>query len=514
MYLLKNLQIPVQKEPDLKQYICRKLGISANQLLHQEVLLRSIDARHRNRLNFNYTLLIEIGVPIPCHVDLLPNHEEIPDQVSPHNVTDINPFIIGTGPAGLFCALAMVKQGLQPYLFDRGDDLNERNKKVQNFWKTGKLDPESNVQFGEGGAGTFSDGKLTARSRSLYSRQVYELLIQFGADESIKFEALPHIGTDVLKTVLLNIRSYLEEKGCRFFWNHKLEQAIIADNKVTEVVINGQKYKPEILVLAIGNAARDTFEMLHKHSIQMEAKAFAVGVRIEHTQDFINESFYGDKTDFSLTGPATYRLTAKSGRRGVYSFCMCPGGDVISAASETGMQVTNGMSNHRRNGRYANSAIVTTVDQSDFGDGVLAGIRFQRMIEAKAFRPDYSAPIQKASDFLQNKITSGNISTSYRPGFKSEELSVLFPKDIIIALKDGLNTFNKKVQGFCEKGFLIAPETRTSSPVRITRDLLTGSSVHIINLYPIGEGSGYAGGIISSAVDGYKLGLRLIFRSA
>jgi uncharacterized protein len=514
MYLLKNLQISVQKDPDLVQHICGKLGISSSQILHYEILLRSIDARHRNHLNYNYTLLIDLAKPIPIHTDLLSYHETLPEQIVPIHITDLNPFIIGTGPAGLFCALALVEQGLKPFLFDRGDALPERSKKVQTFWNTGQLDPESNVQFGEGGAGTFSDGKLTARNRTGYSRKVFELLVQFGANPDIKFEALPHIGTDVLRTVLTNLRIYLEERGCRFFWNHRLEQITIDKDKIREVIINGIKYQPESIVLAIGNAARDTFEMLNDKQVQMMSKAFALGFRIEHSQDFINDSFYGKNADFSLTGPATYRLTAKSGNRGVYSFCMCPGGEVIAAASEQGMQVTNGMSNHARDGQFANSAIVVTVDQADFGTNTLDGLNLQRQIENKAFRRDYTAPVQNASDFLTNKITLGKIRTSYRPDIKSEDISGVFQNDINLALKDGLRTFSKCIPGFCDNGLLIAPETRTSSPVRITRDSLTGASTNVSNLYPIGEGSGYAGGIISSAVDGYKLGLRFVVHSS
>ncbi len=508
MYLLKNLQIPIQKEPDIMTFLCRKIGIFPKQVLHFETTMRSIDARHRDSLKYNYTLLLELDSPIPTHPDLILHSEPVEEHLNPILVSDEHPFIIGTGPAGLFCALGMVEKGLKPYLFDRGDALDERCRKVNEFWEKGILDPETNVQFGEGGAGTFSDGKLTARNRSFFSGRVYHHFIQFGADESIQYDALPHLGTDLLKEILRNIRAYLEERGCRFFWKHKLDNITMNENQIREVTINGVSYCPEIVILAIGNAARDTFELLREKNIPLQAKPFAIGFRIEHKQDFINERLYGKHADLTLTGPATYRLTAKYKQRGVYSFCMCPGGEVIAASSESKMLVTNGMSNHARNGLYANSAIVTSVDMNDFGNDSLAGMRFQRQIESAAFNENYAAPIQKATDFLHGKLTSDAIITTYKPMTRSQELTSIFPQDIVLALKSGLITFSHRIEGFTDQGILIAPETRTSSPIRVLREQVTGASIGLRNLYPIGEGSGYAGGIISSAVDGYRLGQR------
>ena len=400
-----------------------------------------------------------------------------------------------------------MEKGFQSFIFEQGDKIEERVSKVTDFWQKGILDEESNVQFGEGGAGTFSDGKLTSRKSDYYTNQITKYLIKFGADEKISWEALPHLGTDVLCNIVINIRQYLEEKGCKFFWRNKLENITVENDKITSVRINGKKYKPEIVIMAIGNSARDTFEMLSQKA-KMESKPFAVGFRIEHSQDFINEAFYGDKNDFDITGPATYRLTAQDGKRGIYSFCMCPGGFVIPASSEKNGLVLNGMSFQKRNNEFANSAIVVTVNEADFGQGMLAGMEFQRKIEKKCFQSDhpYFAPVQKAQDFINSRTNDSILKTSYLPGIISSDLNSIFPPGITKTLKTGLNFFEKRILGFTKKGILLAPETRTSSPVRILRNKETFESATVSNLYPIGEGSGYAGGIMSSAADGYKLG--------
>jgi len=308
MKLIKNIQIPISKEPDVQKAVSKKLRLkNAGEI---KLLRRSLDARKKNNLKYNYTILAELPQKYLSHQDVLEYKKPEPFIIPNKQLSDKNPFIIGAGPAGLFAALSLVEKGLMPYIFERGEKAEQRTQKGNAFWESGVLDENSNVQFGEGGAGTFSDGKLTSRNRDYYTAKVFDYLVKFGADENIQIEALPHLGTDGLKKIVVNIRKYLEDKGCKFFFNHKLESIQTDNNKVKNVTINGQNYSPEILILAIGNSARDTFEMLSK-KIRQENKPFAVGFRIEHRQDFINKAFYGEQTDIKITGPASYRLTAR-----------------------------------------------------------------------------------------------------------------------------------------------------------------------------------------------------------
>ena len=507
LFLIKNVFIPVSKEIDLKYHISKKLKLPLNSINNIKVIRRSIDARKRNNVKFNYTILAELPAKFLKNPDVLIYNPPEPYLEFKKKISNLHPFIIGAGPAGLFAALSLMEKGFQPYIFERGEKIEDRVSKVSDFWQKGMLDEESNVQFGEGGAGTFSDGKLTSRKSDFYTNQVTKYLIKFGADQKISYEALPHLGTDGLRKIVINIRQYLEEKGCKFFWRSKLENMNVDNNCITSVRINGKEYKPEIIILAIGNSARDTFEMLSQKT-EMESKPFAVGFRIEHPQDFINSAFYGNKTNFSITGPATFRLTVKFQNKGIYSFCMCPGGFVITASSEKDGLVLNGMSFLKRDNKFANAAIVVTVNNSDFGNEILDGIGFQRKIERKCFssQNSYFAPMQKANDFLKNKTTGSLPETSYRPGIVLKDLNCVLSSDIIKALKAALYSFGKRIPGFTEKGILLAPETRTSSPVRILRNNKSFEALEVSNLFPIGEGSGYAGGIMSSAADGYKLG--------
>ncbi len=505
MYLIRNVLVPVSKEIDLSKAISNKLKISSKYIGTIKTIRRSIDARKKNFLKYNFTLIAEIDFNINLNNEILEYIEPEPYIKSSIKLADPNPFIIGAGPAGLFAALSLVENGFQPYIFDRGETIDLRAEKVENFWQKGILDENSNVQFGEGGAGTFSDGKLTSRTRDFYTNKIVEYLIKFGADESIRYDALPHLGTDGLRSIIINLRKFLINEGCKFFWNSKLENITIENNSIADVTINNEKHSPEILILAIGNSARDTFTML-KDKIAMENKSFAVGFRIEHSQEFINSAFYGEKTDFSLTGPATYRLTAKHKDKGIYSFCMCPGGFIVAGSSEQNSLVLNGMSFKNRNNNFANSAIVATVNKADFGDDILAGMKFQQQIEKKCFNHSkpYFAPSQNADDFMKNSISSIQNQTSFLKGTYQEDLNEIFPQNITESLKSGLTKFNKRIPGFIDNGLLLAPETRTSSPVRLSRERDTFKSNGITNLFPIGEGSGYAGGIMSSAADGFK----------
>ncbi len=505
MYLIRNILIPVAKEIDLSKAIANKLKISEKNISDIAILRRSIDARKRNQLKYNFTITAKIDAKLKLSSELQIYSKPAKQIQKSIMLANTHPFIIGAGPAGLFAALSLVKKGFQPYIFDRGETIVQRAKKVEKFWKSGILDENSNVQFGEGGAGTFSDGKLTSRTRDYYTNQIIEYLIEFGADEEIRYDALPHLGTDGLRDIVTNIRNFLIEKGCKFFWNSKLENIKISKNKITEITINNENYAPEILILAIGNSARDTFMMLNDR-IEMENKPFAVGFRIEHSQEFINNAFYGNKVNFSLTGPATYRFTAKYKDKGIYSFCMCPGGYIVAGSSENNSVVLNGMSYKSRNNSYANSAIVTTMNSTDFGSDPLSGMKFQQLIEKKCFKfsKPYFAPSQKVTDFIKNNFSPAQNQTSYQPGIYPHDLNDIYSSQITDSLKFGLSKFEKRIPGFCSNGLFLAPETRTSSPIRILREEESFRSKGIINLFPVGEGSGYAGGIISSAVDGLK----------
>lgn len=505
-YIIKNITIPVSQNPDWKSKVQSLLGNQSYYIQTQKVLRRALDTRKKNQPVYVYTIQITTNKPPLIHPDIL-LQKEVTEPDSPEiKVSDIQPFIIGMGPAGLFCALAMVEKGLKPILFDRGDKLSDRAIIVDDFWKKSKLDTDSNVQFGEGGAGAFSDGKLTSRSRNQDIQSVFDLLIKFGAAESITWEALPHLGTDGIRAVVSKIRNYLLEQGCTYHYRSKLDDLNIENGRITEVIINDIKYAPEILIIAPGNAARDTFRMLAVRGVTLESKSFAIGFRISHPQAWINETIYGSNKWSDLLGAASYRLTAALAGKGTYTFCMCPGGYIISASSELETTVTNGMSYAARDFGWGNSAIVTNADSDTFGSKLLDGLKLQESIEQKAFRPSYAAPFQTAKDYLADLLSGQQDIKCLFPTAISAQISDIFPQQINQALKQGLKHFDKVLPGFIAKGLLIAPETRTSSPLRIVRDKVNFNCLNISNLYAIGEGSGYAGGIISSAADGFRIG--------
>ena len=507
LYLLKNIISPIEETPDFRLLIYYKFGIHQNKISSYTILKRSIDARKKNHLQYVFTLLVDTSKPLKKHQDIF-EYKPTEQSITPSTIlTNPNPFIIGMGPAGLFAALKLVENGFKPYLFDQGDSIEKRQEKVKKFWVTKELDPLSNVQFGEGGAGAFSDGKLTARSRNIYTEQVFEYLIKFGAKSDIMIDALPHIGTDDLIIIIQEIKIYLIESGCRFFYNHKLENIEIKNNKITSVKINNQIYSPEIVILAIGNSARETFKLLHAKAIALESKAYAIGLRIEHPLDFINKIFYGEKNDFNITGPATYKLISKHNNRSIYSFCMCPGGYVIPAHSELDGQIVNGMSYSGRDNAFSNSALVVNINHDEFGNDVFNGMDFQKQIERDLF-DNFIAPAQNVNDFIANKkgLTKQLKSNSYFFETKTVNFHEQLPNFICKSLSSALSEFDYKYKGFASNGLFLGIETRTSSPVRILRDSDKLCSTNISNLYPIGEGSGYAGGIISSASDGVKIG--------
>ncbi len=505
-YIVKNISTDINVIPDFAKLINNKLKVFNIEEI--EILKKAIDARKRNALKFVYTLKIKVSVNLPNHPDFIEYTDIVDETEIKKSLHDLHPFIIGMGPAGLFSALKLVENGFKPYLFDKGDDLSLRKEKVKLFWDEKKLDTDSNIQFGEGGAGAFSDGKLTARNRNFYSEQVFDYLIKFGADRDIKIDALPHLGTDKLEEINLNIRNYLIKAGCKFFYRHELQKISIEGNILKSVIINNIKYKPEIVILATGNSSRQIFNELFINNVPLENKPFAVGFRIEHPAEYINHLFYGKNTDFNLVGAATYKLTANYNNRGIYSFCMCPGGFVIPASSELDGQVVNGMSYSCRNNVFSNSALVVTVDKKDFGKHPLAGIDFQLKLEKDNYF-NFLSPAQNAYDFVNHTRSAGINNTSNFCGCIEKDLADLVPGFISDSLKHGLSVFNKKLSfkdsSFLKKGILMSVETRTSSPVRILRDSIHYNSTGIKNLYPVGEGAGYAGGIISSATDGLKI---------
>jgi uncharacterized FAD-dependent dehydrogenase len=505
-YLLRNLKIPVSAHPDLVSAISKKLSIPKSMLIRFEVTRKALDTRKKYQPFFDFTILLELDTSRPDHPDLQPYNLPIVPLSLPVPQSDPHPFIIGTGPAGLFCALAMVGNGLQPYLFEMGDALDDRAGKVKEFWENGKLDTQSNVQSGEGGGGTFSDGKLTSRSTNYYINQVHELLIRFGAPAHIAFDALPHLGTDGIRQVVRNIRSYLLGQGCRFHYQHQLEDITIAGGKVTSAVINGESHQPQTLIIAPGNAARATFRMLAHRGLTVTGKAFSVGFRIAHPQSWIDKSIYGSEKWSDLLGAASYRLTAPHAGKGTYTFCMCPGGYIVNAASEARANVTNGMSFANRANHWGNSAIVTSITEQDFGLGALDGLAYQERIEQAAFLENYALPSCRVTDYLQGRISQLIPASCLLGNAVPADIAVLFTAEQNIAFRSALQRFDRILPGFIKEGIIIAPETRTSSPVRFEREATHLNCNDLYNLYIIGEGGGYAGGIISSAADGYKIG--------
>ncbi len=504
LYTLRNLRVPARASIDLEMETAAKLRLPGSSFRIVRVLRQAVDTRRANHPVFDFTLQLEFSEAPRPNSDLIPMALPEASPSPPIKVSDPHPCIIGMGPAGLFCALAMVENGLQPWLFDQGDPLLERSAKVSEFWLKGVLDEDSNVQFGEGGAGAFSDGKLTSRGSDPALLKVFEQLIRFGAPPSIAFLALPHLGTEGIRAVVAGIRAHLLERGCRFHYRSALQDLELASGKVSRVLINGEWFAPETLVLGLGNSARASFRMLHRRGVSLEPKPFALGLRIEQLQSSIDRLVYGGESWSELLGPATYRLTAPTG----FTFCMCPGGHVIAASSESSSVVTNGMSFSKRGNAFCNSAIVTSVTSSDFGEGLWKGMELQGQLERAAFQSGYLAPAQTAQRFLEGQPEAQKPLASYLPDVYPANLTTLFPMAITNRLQAALRRFGEILPGFYNAAVLIAPETRTSSPIRILRDRSNLNSLSAANLYPIGEGGGYAGGIISSAADGWRLGER------
>ncbi len=508
-----------EDEAALKEKSAQYLTIPIDKIISLEIVRKSLDSRQRNKINFVYTLNIEVSSDLIDSFDTSDPHIKVikPAEpfIFPRLKSERRPVIAGTGPAGLFAALRLTEYGLKPLLLERGKKIKERVKDVGLFWKERKLDPESNVQFGEGGAGTFSDGKLTTRIDDRRISYILRSFVNAGADSSILSDAKPHIGTDRLRTVVTNLRNMLVERGCEVRFGSRLTGLIKYDSKIESVLINdNEEIKTDHLVLAIGHSARDTYEMLYQAGMEIAPKSFAIGLRVEHPQELIDRIQYGPSAGHPKLPAAEYVLTHNLKQRGrsAYSFCMCPGGAVIAAPSEPGCLVVNGMSLSARDSGYANSALIVNVSPADFSEGPLSGMEFQRKWERAAFDcggQNYNAPAQNLMEFI-NPANNGTDSLSLNrssclPALCRADLAECLPEYVTDTLRNAIPVFGKKMKGFISKeATLIGVETRTSSPVRILRN----SGFHSLNcngLYPCGEGAGYSGGIISSALDGIKV---------
>ncbi|MFA9398123.1 MAG: NAD(P)/FAD-dependent oxidoreductase, partial [Clostridiaceae bacterium] len=421
------------------------------------------------------------------------------------------PIIVGMGPAGLFAGLILAKNGYKPLIIEQGEPVEDREKTVNYFWKTGKLNLKSNVQFGEGGAGTFSDGKLTTRIKDSRCNYILDELVKFGAPAEIIYSGKPHIGTDLLKGIVKNIREEIKALGGEVLFNTKLVDIKTNNGKIKSVITEDDEIPCNNLVLAIGHSSRDTYEMLFKNQFYMETKPFAIGVRAEHPQSLIDINQYGKYSNHKRLKSSDYKLTYRSSlNRSVYSFCMCPGGKVVNASSEENRLVVNGMSNYKRNLENANSAIVVSVGKEDFvGKSPLAGMEFQRHYESLAYKEggsNYSVPIQLLGDFIKGQPTNelGKINPSITSSYKLANLNNCLPSYVTDSLKEAFKAFNNKIKGFSREDVVLTGiETRTSAPLRISRNE-NMESISVKGVYPTGEGAGYAGGIVSAAVDGMK----------
>ncbi len=523
MIRIQQLALPItHTQEQFVQKIAKALRVRTNEITKYKIRRQSVDARRKSDVSFVYTVDVSVrnekdvlhrvkGKQISQAVDIRYQFPQTGEQLLPHP-----PVVIGSGPAGLFCAYLLAEHGFRPLIIERGKPVEVRTKEVENFWQENVLNPDTNVQFGEGGAGTFSDGKLNTLVKDVKGRnqKVLDIFIRHGAPEAISYQAKPHIGTDILKQVIRNMRRQIEAWGGSYlfdtcvtdlhFSNENL-QSLACRNQTT-----GKCYNIEttLAVLAIGHSARDTFAMLENRGFQMEAKSFAVGLRVEHPQTMINDTQYGKEAALVLEA-APYKVTANlENGRGVYSFCMCPGGYVVNASSEEGQIAVNGMSYSKRDGKNANSAIIVTVTPEDFpGDGALAGVRFQRNLERKAYElGSGKVPQQLFGDFELGKLSEryGSFTSEIKGQHTFGALHELFSEEIKESFCQGMHQFARKLKGFDrEDAILSGVESRTSSPVRIVRDEAFESNRN--GVYPCGEGAGYAGGIMSAAMDGMKI---------
>lgn len=523
MLRVTQLKVLLEEDQDsLKDKIRAKLKIGKNSEFTYHIHKKNIDARDKERIYFVYSVDVTIQnekVLLKKHlkdVSRTPMESRKPLVKGVHYLNN-PPIVVGFGPAGMFAALLLAQYGYCPIVLERGDQVEKRDEKVTRFFQEGILDEESNIQFGEGGAGTFSDGKLTARSKDPRVQKVYETFVKFGAPKEILYESFPHVGSDKLKGIIKNIRNEIISLGGEIHFNTKVEEVLYEEGSVSGVLANHKKYDSKQVILALGNSARDTFENLYNQGIKMQSKPLAVGFRIEHKQSLINEALYHQYANHPLLQGGSYRLSYQcENGKGVYTFCMCPGGSVVAATSSRGRVVVNGMSNYARDEENANSAILVQVDEKEYGEGVLAGMHYLDELEKKAYQMggnNYQAPCQSVCDYLNNtpSVALKEVTPSYPLGVKLSNLNSLFSEALNASLHEGLRSFHHKMQGFCnEDAILTGVETRSSCPVRFLRDSESLNAIDIQGLYPCGEGAGYAGGIVSSAIDGLKCAEKII----
>jgi len=535
MIRIEEIKLPISSNRSkLKEEILRILEIDDEKFEYYKLIKKAVDARHKSNIQFVYTVDVafsdkKVKKNILTNLQnakyekvlkqhrikkIEPYHYDIPHII--HIKSFQRPIIIGSGPAGLFAGLLLAKAGLTPLIIEKGKKVEERIKDVELFTKTGELNTRSNIHFGEGGAGTFSDGKLYTLINDHRTKFIFDELIAAGAPTEIAYSARPHIGTDNLRKMVKNLREKIEQQGGEFLFESELQDLIIENGSLEKIVINGKSVDTSCVICAIGNAARDTFEMLHNKNVHMEAKPFSMGVRIEHPREYINKLQYGDQYKNSTLPQAHYKLAVhlKNGR-GVYTFCMCPGGWVVPAATESGGVVTNGMSTFAQDNINSNSALLVNVTPEDFpSKDPLAGIEFQRIWEQKAFAAgggNFNAPVQLLRDFLEDKPSTSykSVIPSYKPGRTPCSIKECLPDFVYESLKEAIPLLDRKLPCFAyPSAALTAIETRSSSPVRILRGEDFQSNIK--GLYPAGEGAGYAGGIVSSAVDGMKVAEKII----
>ncbi len=515
-----KVSITNNSEEEIRNRTLKKLKIDDSELLKIFIRKESIDARDKEDIHYSY----EVDV-------VLKNEEKVLNR---NNSSDISatseesyvikkkgseklskrPVIIGSGPAGLFAAYILAENGYRPLIIERGERVEERIKTVEKFWNEQILNENSNVAFGEGGAGTFSDGKLNTLVSDKENRKlkVLQTFVKCGADSKILYQSKPHIGTDMLRDVVINMRNEIIKMNGEFRYNTTLTDLKIEEGKIKSIILdNSQKIDCDVLVLAIGHSARDTFQMLYNRNINIQSKPFAVGIRIQHPQNMINYSQYGKEASFLPN--ASYKLTYTTKKnRGVYSFCMCPGGYVVNASSQKGLLVINGMSYNKRDSENANSAIIVTVTQDDFGNNPLDGLLYAEKLEKKSYDlTQGKIPVQLWKDFKENRQTSclGSVKPLFKGNYAFANINEILPNYLCEALREGIDNFDKKIKGFAMDDALIsAVESRTSSPIRIVRD--ESLMCNILGIYPCGEGSGYAGGITTSAIDGIKVAEKII----
>lgn len=529
MIRINQIKMPLKHQPaDVEAAVLKHLRIAKPQLVTWEIKKESLDARKAEpvvvytidcQVNDEPQLLRKLKTVTKAPYEAYQQVETLPDAKELKE----RPIIVGFGPGGMFAAWLLAERGYRPIVLERGAAVDKRSKLIDAYWEQGKLDLNTNVQFGEGGAGTFSDGKLTTRIKDLRAKQVLQLLVEAGAPEEIRYRNKPHIGTDLLKETVKTFRDQLIQKGAEVNFETKVEALLMEGDSVKGVKLSdGSCLYSEVVILAIGHSARDTFEHLQEIGFSMTPKPFAMGVRIEHPQGLINATQYGgfENELCERYGAAEYHLTTDtSSGRSVYTFCMCPGGFVVGAASEPDSIVTNGMSEHARNQVNANSALLVSITPADFeSEDVLAGMKLQRTIEAKAFEMggrNHYAPAMTVGAFLGEKPIDylGSVKPSYQPGVHMTDLTQGLPEAWISALKEALPKLDQKLKGFAmADAVMTGYETRTSSPVRMNRHPETFESISHKGVYPLGEGAGYAGGIMSSACDGIRVAEQIVMR--